>query len=581
MGETPSNRPAPAASGTLAKTPLIHLLLYAREKRLVGTVEFVLPDQRSASILFWNGEPAKARTSESVAYLGRVLLELGYLTEDQLTQSLADLAVAKSRGPMLHGQLLLGARRIDKGALQTALREQLARKLRHIAGMPDETKYFYYDRFDGLRAWGPDASEGFDPVPMLWGMLRESPPWTHVEAALSRVAASSLRLNQEANLARLGLTAQQRALVDRLRQQPILAGEVIAALGMGESDARLLVYLLLATKQVDVLRTAEPPVAAAEPVLPSMPRPISERPEYEAAQQLRRGATSVKMRVASTTPPAELSPELSERWREIIDRAANIDRADYFMMLEVARDATHEDVQSSFLTLAKKWHPDRLPSELAPLREPCSRVFARMSEAHATLIDDEKRAQYMRLLADGSGSPEMQETVAKVVEAATNFQKAEVCLRRNDLAQAEVLCRKAHEADATQSEYLAMLAWLVAQKPDSQSPGKTAECIQMLDRAISMNKRCERAYFWRGLLHRRLGKGDSAVRDFRRAAELNPRNIDAAREVRLHRMRGGRTSSRPPPPEPTPGPTIPRASAVPPKPAEGKAGLLGRFFNKK
>src|SRR5260370_24964012 len=139
MGDPPSNRPAPAASGTLARTPLIHLLLYALEKRLVGTVEFVLPDQRSASILFWNGEPAKAKTSEPVAYLGRVLLELGYLTEDQLTQSLAELAVAKSRGHALHGQLLLGRRLVDRDALQTALHEQLARKLRHIAGMPDET----------------------------------------------------------------------------------------------------------------------------------------------------------------------------------------------------------------------------------------------------------------------------------------------------------------------------------------------------------------------------------------------------------------------------------------------------------
>jgi len=580
MGDTPSNRPAPAASGTLAKTPLIHLLLYALEKRLVGTVEFVLPGQRTASILFWNGEPAKARASEAVAYLGRVLLELGFLTEDQLTQSLAELAVAKSRGNALHGQLLLAGRVINKSALQTALREQLARKLRHIARMPDETQYFYYDRFDGLREWGPEASEGFDPVPMLWAMLRESPPWTHVEAALSRVTSSSLRvISQDADLARLGLTGPQRALVDRLRQRPTLTAQVTGAPSLSESDARLLMYLLLVTKQVEVLRVNESPGAIPEAPRAPTPRPVSERPEREAPQQLRRGATSVKMRVASTTPPAELSPELSGRWREIIDRAANIDRADYFMMLELARDATREDVQSSFLTLAKKWHPDRLPSELAPLLEPCARVFARMSEAHATLSDDEKRAQYMRLLADGSGSPEMQETVAKVVEAATDFQKAEVCLRRNDLVQAEVLCRNAHEADPTQSEYLAMLAWLFAQKPESQSPAKTAECIQMLDRAISMNTRCERAYFWRGLLQKRIGKADSAVRDFRRAADLNPRNIDAAREVRLHRMRGGRSSSNPPP-EPTPGTTPQRTSSRPPKPGDGKAGLFGRFFKK-
>ena len=171
-----------------------------------------------------------------------------------------------------------------------------------------------------------------------------------------------------------------------------------------------------------------------------------------------------------------------------------------------------------------------------------------MSEAHTTLGDDEQRARYMKLLSEGSGSPEMQDAVAKVIEAAQNFQKAEVYFKRNDLAQAEVYCRHAHEPDATQPDYLAMLAWLLASKPENQSPEKALECIKMLDRAASMGEgRCEKAYFWRGMLYKRIGKVDQAAKDFRRAVDLNPRNIDAAREVRLHNMRGGRSSTPPPP----------------------------------
>lgn len=242
-------------------------------------------------------------------------------------------------------------------------------------------------------------------------------------------------------------------------------------------------------------------------------------------------------------------------------------------MLELARDATREEVETAFLELAKTWHPDRLPAELWPLRDACSRVFARMSEARATLTDDEQRARYMRLLADGSGSPEMQETVAKVVEAATNFQKAEVCFKRNDFVQAEALCRKAVEADATQPDYLALLAWLVALKPENQAPEKTRDSIQMLDRAIALSAKCEKAHFWRGMLNKRIGKADAAYRDFKRVVDMNPRNIDAAREVRLHRMRGGRRS------EPPAGAV--RASSEAPKAAdEGKPGLFGRLFKK-
>jgi tetratricopeptide (TPR) repeat protein len=276
--------------------------------------------------------------------------------------------------------------------------------------------------------------------------------------------------------------------------------------------------------------------------------------------------------------PAGLGAELTERWKEIVERAGTIDRADYFMMLDLPRDAARADVESAFFALAKKWHPDRLPPELAPVRSACSRVFARMSEARSTLTDDEQRARYMRLMADGSGSPEMQETVAKVVEAAQNFQKAEVCFKRNDLAQAEAFVRKALETDPTQPDYFAMLAWLVALKPQSQSAEKTLTCIQMLDKALGLSDRCEKAYYWRGMLYKRLGKNDVAARDFRRAVDLNPRNIDAMREVRLYTMRGGRASNPPPV----------RASTVPPRTARGepakqdagKNGLFGRLFKK-
>jgi tetratricopeptide (TPR) repeat protein len=277
------------------------------------------------------------------------------------------------------------------------------------------------------------------------------------------------------------------------------------------------------------------------------------------------------MVTAPPSPPKSLAPELAERWKEIIDRAATIDRADYFMMLDIPREAGAEEAESAFFAMAKRWHPDRLPPELGPVRDYCSRVFARMGEARATLTDEEQRARYMKLMADGSGSPEMQETVARVVEAAGHFQKAEVCFKRNDFAQAEALCRKALQLDATQPDYVAMLAWLTSLKPENQGPEKTMACIEQLGSAIKLSERCEKAYFWRAMLYRRLGKDDLAVRDFRIVIELNPRNIDAAREVRLYQMRGGKGSNPPP-----------RRNSPPPQKGTdtSQKGLFGRLFKK-
>jgi tetratricopeptide (TPR) repeat protein len=577
MGDSLVNRPALAANGTLAKTPLVHLLLYVHDKKLSGTIDFVTVDKaETAAVHFQGGEPAKVRTSAPVAHLGPVLRDLGYLTEEQLTRSLADLQAAKAKGHVLHGQLLLERRIIDRAKLEAGMRGQLARKLGHVALMPPTTMYGFYDGFDGLRGWGMDTEQGFDPLPMLWEILRHNPPMDQVIAGLGRMGSSQLKISQTADLGRFGLSERERAAVETLRTHPMPLGELSSSSGMGEREIQLLVYLMLATKQIEVKRP-DPPPSPSSPTAPKV-RPsggfaAGARPSFPSKSSF---GSAPRHPVAVLPPPADLAPALAERWREIAERAGTIERADYFMMLEIARDATRDEVEGAFFDLAKKWHPDRLPHELAPIRDACSRVFSRMSEARSTLSDEAKRARYMGLLADGSGSPESQDAVAVVIEAATDFQKAEVCFKRNDLAQAESWCKKAVDADPTQAGYHALLAWLMALKPEYQAPEKTAECIKMLDRAVSLNKKSQQAHYWRGMLNKRLGKNEAALKDFKFVTELYPRNIDAAREVRLYQMRGGpRNSARPPSPS-----RPPRASGAPPQADTPKPGLLNRLFKK-
>jgi tetratricopeptide (TPR) repeat protein len=183
----------------------------------------------------------------------------------------------------------------------------------------------------------------------------------------------------------------------------------------------------------------------------------------------------------------------------------------------------------------------------------------------------------MRRLAEGSGSPEMQETIARVVAATEDFKKAEAYFKRHDFVQAEELCRRALAGDATQADYLAMLAWLLSLKPENQPLEKVVQSIRMLDKAIAMSDQCERAFFWRGMLYKRIGKLAAAYRDFQEAVELNPDNIDAIREMRLHNMRSG-TRSRPPhPPAAQARSSPPRAQSAK---HDEKSSLLGRFFKK-
>lgn len=270
---------------------------------------------------------------------------------------------------------------------------------------------------------------------------------------------------------------------------------------------------------------------------------------------------------ASSSSGKALTAEQNALKTKILERAEQITTQDYFQMLGVEHGAAPDAVQKAFFALAKVWHPDRLPPALADVKDACSKVFSHLTDAHATLMDPAKRKDYMMLVKDGGATPQDQAKIQSVLEAATEFQKADFLLKRNmsDL-QAYEIVKRCVALDSEQSDYVATFAWLESQKSEWQSREKTLEKILILDRCIQKNANCERAYFYRGMLYKRIDEASKALKDFRKAAELNPRNLDAMREVRLHNIRGG--ASKPPP-------SMGKQPA-----AETLGGLFGKLFKK-
>jgi tetratricopeptide (TPR) repeat protein len=272
-------------------------------------------------------------------------------------------------------------------------------------------------------------------------------------------------------------------------------------------------------------------------------------------------------RIAAAMSPADVAASRDR----ILKRAEEIDKLDYFQMLNVSKEAPTTEVQKAFFALAKTWHPDKLPAQLADVREQCHKVFARISEAHQTLTDPKRRQNYETLVKEGGATPDEQAQVANVLDAAMEFQKAEHFLKRGENARAEEICRKAFSMDPQQPDYIVMLAWLEALKPENQSEEQTNKRIAMLDEAIKINQNHARAYFYRGMLLKRLDKMPLAFKDFKKAMELDEHNVDAAREVRLYNMRRGQSATGSVPPGG-------RASHAPP-PSKG-GGLFGKLFKK-
>ena len=60
---------------------------------------------------------------------------------------------------------------------------------------------------------------------------------------------------------------------------------------------------------------------------------------------------------------------------------------DYYKILEITKEASYNDIKSSYKKLALKWHPDRNPDN----KDEAEEKFKQISEAYQVLSDPEKK----------------------------------------------------------------------------------------------------------------------------------------------------------------------------------------------
>lgn len=67
---------------------------------------------------------------------------------------------------------------------------------------------------------------------------------------------------------------------------------------------------------------------------------------------------------------------------------------DFYELLGIKKDATKEEIKKSYRDMVKKYHPDVNKSDEA------SKIIISLNEAKETLLDDDKRKEYDKLLDD-------------------------------------------------------------------------------------------------------------------------------------------------------------------------------------
>jgi hypothetical protein len=309
--------------------------------------------------------------------------------------------------------------------------------------------------------------------------------------------------------------------------------------------------------------SAKVPVARSAP--PDIPSSVPPRITMGGVEAIgpgpRQGSTPTPAQAMRLTPPptpASTAPvrpstgtfnsrvvaELATRRKSIFERARAILKEDLFQRLSLTRDAQPAQVDQAFSALQTLWDPGLLPPELEEAKDDCAFVLSCLVEAHATLRNPRARDEYAReltLTAMRGPSDQLAEDLA-ASGASDAFEGATACFAKGDVERAERLARRANKANPEAGGPIALLAWIEAMKPANMSPEETKKRIFMLDRAIRADEGLENAYYWRGMLHKRIDNHNAAMSSFRKVVDLNPKNMDAVRELRVYEMRIRRNS---------------------------------------
>ncbi|HEX5063562.1 MAG TPA: DnaJ domain-containing protein, partial [Kofleriaceae bacterium] len=216
---------------------------------------------------------------------------------------------------------------------------------------------------------------------------------------------------------------------------------------------------------------------------------------------------------------------------------------DYFTLFGLQIGASPEDVRSTYLMLARKLHPDRLAAiGIEDDERHAQRLMACINEAFAVLNDPIRRAEYMSILDRGgeaavrAENQQADELAMKVMRAEEAFRQGEMCMRREQIAQAIVHFKEAVELQPAEPEYQALLAWAhFAHATDKNDVATLTR--KALMKAAEMNLDSPTARFYLGRVERMLGREKEALYWFYEVLKLKPNHSEARSEARILEQR--------------------------------------------
>jgi DnaJ-domain-containing protein 1 len=553
-----------ALNGRLQDEPLPLLLHQLHVGKATGTLH-LNTRVGNHEVFVRDGFPVSVSLPGSAELLGKVLVEMGIIDEETHRRTLAE---PPPKG-MRYGEWLVEKKLVTAEHMRLALKAQVRRKLHRLFFLNEGQ--FKFDPGEHRQGLEGHDSLRIHPARAIYQGVRSAWNAERLAGTLFLLEGRAIKCAIDENaVARYGIGAEDGKVAELLRKGYWTLQDLIEALGMPVQPVHALVYALYVTEALDVKGAEEvprlrrkagetPPRGTAPPPAPAPatpPRTSSSPqvtpPRTSSSPQVTPPRTSSSPQVTRTssspqiTPPREISgahampsgaTDPAAMRRQIEAKAKVVELESLFAVLGLTDVASKDQIKAAYFDAAKRYHPDRLTSlGLEALRPEVEKIFRRVSEAYGTLMDDGQREAYKKSLAKpgGSGeSPEAHAKAMKMLEAEMAFRRGEILLRKNDFAGAIKELEQAVAGNPQEGEHLAWLTW--ARVCAAQI--NYAEAKPRFQEATKLSPKCARAFYFLGLALKEEKDVDRAQNAFKKAIDLDPRLLEAERELRLLNMR--------------------------------------------
>ncbi|MCD6500038.1 MAG: DnaJ domain-containing protein [Deltaproteobacteria bacterium] len=591
-------------AGTLASYPLPRLILFARKKGFCGILRLDVGSE--ADIHFLDGKPVFVTHHNDADLLGRILIQARKTTAESVRQALAiQQEQGGLLGRILVGQQALSQKDLVS-SLQLQQRRKLLRmiqfddgsfqfvpapppsmdaaELKQMAADPmrliwDAVTSLYPEarlRAELAPIWStairimPTEDGPFDQMPLhdqhkaarallergywlpedLIDAVRATPGMiaAALQVAYWHWATGNLDLQAADTVPRLKARRTNRTAKEtqtrmpqanapetskpQRDQQPTKKWDAVGAESSANQDS-VTPRRMVPPSQEQATKTHQPQAAQQEPR-----RVVHRTARYLAQKETENPASSMK------PLPHDANDQIRQLYNDLRTRLTKVSDQNLFEILGVPLAATKQQIKDVYLSLAKKYHPDRIATlEVEVLNEPASLLFQRISEAFTTLIDDHQRSDYRRIIEDGTLAGGRQAAQA-IMEAEINFQKGEVFFKKGRWDDAEQMFQDAVDGNPEEGEHLAMLVWTrYCRARQTSRQADIREKVQdQLEEALRLSPKCARAHYFLGKILAEKAQTNEALNHLETAIKLDHNLVDAAREINIIKLRRNRTT---------------------------------------